>query len=181
MLSAAPPATTAAARSGPTVALRARRSAASSTAASAPRSARLACPRLLPAHPYSIQCMAACQPDLLSTWCTHTAIEREPLQPCSNARRPEPPHYRAAQVCQTGFFCPRTRGGTQSWDPGTRSCVEATECSIDPLELPPGVALGRSAPPPYPQCSDLLYEVHRSHRWKVHRNHRDGVPWYPLP
>jgi hypothetical protein len=21
------------------------------------------------------------------------------------------------------------------------------------------------------QCSDLLYEVHRSHRWKVHRNH----------
>jgi hypothetical protein len=23
------------------------------------------------------------------------------------------------------------------------------------------------------QCSDLLYEVHRSHRWKVHRNHRN--------
>ena len=50
----------------------------------------------------------------------------------------------------TGFFCPRTRGGTQSWDPGTLSCVEATECSIDPVELPPGIAIGRSAPPPYP-------------------------------
>ena len=30
------------------------------------------------------------------------------------------------------------------------------------------------------QCSDLLYAVHRSHRWKVHRNHRNGVPWHPL-
>ena len=25
------------------------------------------------------------------------------------------------------------------------------------------------------QCSDLLYELHRSHRWKVHSNHRNGV------
>jgi hypothetical protein len=33
---------------------------------------------------------------------------------------------------------------------------------------------------PSGQCSDLLYEVHRSHRWKVHRNHRNGVPWHPL-
>ena len=32
-----------------------------------------------------------------------------------------------------------------------------------------------------PQCSDLLYEVHRSHRWKVHRNHGNGVPWHPFP
>jgi hypothetical protein len=35
----------------------------------------------------------------------------------------------------------------------------------------------------YGQCSsnpDLLYAVHRSHRWKVHRNHRSGVPWHPL-
>jgi Ser/Thr protein kinase RdoA (MazF antagonist) len=24
--------------------------------------------------------------------------------------------------------------------------------------------------------ADLLYEVHRSHAWKVHRNHRNGVP-----
>lgn len=48
-----------------------------------------------------------------------------------------------AEVCMTGFFCPRTRGGTQSWDPGTLSCVEATECSIDPVELPPGIAIGR--------------------------------------
>jgi hypothetical protein len=31
-----------------------------------------------------------------------------------------------------------------------------------------------------PQCSDMPYEVHRSHRWKVHRNHRNGVPWHPL-
>jgi hypothetical protein len=30
------------------------------------------------------------------------------------------------------------------------------------------------------QCSDLLYVVRRSHRWKVHRNHRNGVPWHPL-
>jgi hypothetical protein len=33
---------------------------------------------------------------------------------------------------------------------------------------------------PRAQCSDLLYAVHRSHRWKVHRNHRNGVPWHPL-
>jgi hypothetical protein len=31
-----------------------------------------------------------------------------------------------------------------------------------------------------PQCSDLLYEVHRSHRCKVHRNHRNGAPGHPL-
>ena len=30
------------------------------------------------------------------------------------------------------------------------------------------------------QCSDLLYEVHRSHKWKAHRNHRNGPPWHPL-
>ena len=30
------------------------------------------------------------------------------------------------------------------------------------------------------QCTDLFYEVHRSHRWKVLRNHRSGVPWHPL-
>jgi hypothetical protein len=30
------------------------------------------------------------------------------------------------------------------------------------------------------QCSDLLYEVHRSHGWKVHRNHRNGAPWHAL-
>jgi hypothetical protein len=30
------------------------------------------------------------------------------------------------------------------------------------------------------QCSDLLYEVHRSHRWKVLWNYRNGVPWHPL-
>jgi hypothetical protein len=33
---------------------------------------------------------------------------------------------------------------------------------------------------PRGQCSDLLYNVPRSHRWKVHRNHRNGVPWHPL-
>jgi hypothetical protein len=30
------------------------------------------------------------------------------------------------------------------------------------------------------QCSYFLYEVHRSHRWKVHRNHGNGVSWHPL-
>jgi hypothetical protein len=30
------------------------------------------------------------------------------------------------------------------------------------------------------QCSNLLYKIHRSHRCKVHRNHRNGVPWHPL-
>jgi hypothetical protein len=30
------------------------------------------------------------------------------------------------------------------------------------------------------QCSDLLCKMHRSHRWKVHRNHRNDVPWHPL-
>jgi hypothetical protein len=41
--------------------------------------------------------------------------------------------------------------------------------------------------PPHPsevhlqvQCSDLLYAVHRSNRWKLHRSHRNGVPWHPL-
>ena len=30
----------------------------------------------------------------------------------------------------------------------------------------------RGEPRPPAQCPDLLYEVHRSHRWKVHRNER---------
>jgi hypothetical protein len=30
------------------------------------------------------------------------------------------------------------------------------------------------------QCADLLHEVHRSHRCKMDRNHRNGVPWHPL-
>ena len=30
------------------------------------------------------------------------------------------------------------------------------------------------------QCSNLLYKVHRSHRCKVRRNHRNGAPWHPL-
>ena len=53
------------------------------------------------------------------------------------------------------------------------------------LGLPPGAC--RGAPPHSrsvlrQQCSDLLYEVHRSHRWKVHRNptSRNGAPWHPL-
>jgi hypothetical protein len=42
---------------------------------------------------------------------------------------------------------------------------------------------GRGAlPPGSPGAgSDLPYEVHRGHRWKLHRNHRNGVPWHPLP
>jgi predicted dehydrogenase len=48
-------------------------------------------------------------------------------------------------------------------------------------ELLSSGALGKPVRAPARQYSDLLYGVHRSHRWKVHMNHRNGVPWHPLP
>jgi hypothetical protein len=45
----------------------------------------------------------------------------------------------------------------------------------------PCLAVNSFSFPPCIQCSNLLYKFHRSHRCKVHRNHRNGVPWHPLP
>jgi hypothetical protein len=52
-------------------------------------------------------------------------------------------------------------GGDAEMNPADSTHVENT------FELDPAMKV---------QCSDLLYEVPRSHRWKVHRNHRNVVP-----
>jgi hypothetical protein len=73
-------------------------------------------------------------------------------------------HHRGALRNQPGTSAdqPGAWDGGVMWSP--LPCARATKAERSPS-----------------QCSDLLSEVHRSHRWKVHRNHRNGVPWHPLP
>jgi hypothetical protein len=133
-----------------------------------------------------------------SSWCStsttrFTTAGRWPLLP-----HPPPPAPTAASatpplpaltLCglRAGWRGPDTeRGGQES-----RKATEALDISkameilkrcvpFLPPPSSPTPAFFRGTPR-RAQCAGLLYAVHRGHRWEVHRNHRDGVPWHPLP
>ena len=87
-------------------------------------------------------------------------------------------HWHARQLC-----CARSRSGLHLSTTAQRAASTAVCIGSGSPEAAPKLCCSscfRSSSAMALQCSGLLYEVHRSHRCKVHRNHRNGVPWHPL-
>jgi hypothetical protein len=92
-------------------------------------------------------------------------VPQDPLAPRRGPLRPSPD--RDSAIGSAPALVPGPLGGYT--------------CSCSLSYHPRSRAEARPCPATHRQCSDLLYEVHTSHRWKVLRNHRNGVPWQPLP
>jgi hypothetical protein len=67
-------------------------------------------------------------------------------------------------------------GGGAAVETGGRVALETGQATVDVAD----VARERGHVYTIVRCSDLLHEVHRSHRCKMDRNHRNGVPGHPL-